>query len=134
MVYNRGQLYMFRGSVRTMDTLFSSWVVVCVCLTLVAVGSVVYLRSRAGSPTPDRAPRETPMVALVRRRRELSAQLLDLAGDGGTDLLQAEARRQRASAVSIEVLEAAVARAERNSANAELSPDRMAALSAGGRR
>jgi hypothetical protein len=104
-----------------MDTLISSWEVVCGCLTLVSVGIVAFLRQRAGSPKMGRAPRETPMVALVRRRRELLAQLNELAGEGGSDLLQAEARRKRASVTSIEVLEAAVARAERNTAMPELS-------------
>ncbi|MEJ8847491.1 hypothetical protein [Variovorax rhizosphaerae] len=54
-------------------------------------------------------------MALVRRRRELMAQLEELAGDTGPALLQAEARRQRASPASVEVLEAAVARASKSS-------------------
>lgn len=102
-----------------MDTLLSSWVVVVGCLSAFAVAVVTWARLR-GMGRADRAPRETPVVALVRRRRELMAQLRELAGDGGAELLQAEARRKRSSATEIHVLEAAVERAERNSAQAAL--------------
>jgi hypothetical protein len=60
------------------------------------------------------------MVALVRRRRELNARLQKLAGGSGEGLVRQEAKRTRASVVSIEVLEAAVTRAERVSARTDL--------------
>jgi anti-sigma-K factor RskA len=86
----------------------TGWVVwVGVIAVVVVVALVVFWLMR-------RRTRETPMVALVRRRRELIAQLEELAGDTGPALLQAEARRQKASPSSIEVLEAAVARAAKN--------------------
>ena len=91
----------------------------CLCLTGLAVAVAAFLRQRGPRHT-QRVPRETPTVALERRRRELMAQLRELAGDGGTDLIQAEARRRRASAIDIQVLEAAVERAERNSAQGDL--------------
>lgn len=84
---------------------------VCGCLTAFVVAVVTWVRQR-GLRHVERMPRETPTVALVRRRRELMVQLRELAGDGGTDLVQAEARRRRASASDIDVLEAAVERAE----------------------
>ncbi|MEJ8856809.1 hypothetical protein WKW79_19700 [Variovorax robiniae] len=91
-----------------MDALRSNWLVWGgVVLMLIAAALVVFMRTRRG--------RETPTLALVRRRRELMAQLEELAGDTGPALLQAEARRQRASPASIEVLEAAVARATKSS-------------------
>lgn len=106
-----------------MDTLLSSWILVCVGLTAFALVVVAVLRRRRpGGTWP--VPRETPTVALVRRRRELMAQLRELAGDGGSDLIQAEARRRRASASDIQVLEAAVERAERESQKAELQTRR----------
>jgi len=59
----------------------------------------------------------TPMVHLVRRRRELMQRLNDLAGPSGTELARLEARRSGSSSISIEALEAAIARAERLSVN-----------------
>lgn len=100
----------------------SEWVLVCVALGLVALALAAFLRSR-------RSPRETPTVALVRRRQELSERLRELAGEESMDLIRAEARRMKASSGSVEVLEAALAKAERNSANGELGASRMAPLS-----
>jgi hypothetical protein len=57
--------------------------------------------------------RETPTVALVRKRRELTARLHELAGNDDAELLRSEARRLRAGTASIEVLEAAIERAKR---------------------
>jgi len=89
------------------DALRSNWLVWGgVLVMLIAAALVFFVRIRRT--------RETPTLALVRRRRELMAQLEELAGDTGPALLQAEARRQRASPASIEVLEAAVARASKN--------------------
>jgi hypothetical protein len=62
--------------------------------------------------------RETPTVALVRRRHELTARLRQLAGNGDAELLRREARRLHAGAASIEVLEAAIEHAERISGRA----------------
>lgn len=55
----------------------------------------------------------TKTVALVRRRRELMERLQELAGDSSTELARLEARRQGDASSSIPVLEAAIARAER---------------------
>lgn len=117
-----------------METLTSDWILVCVCLAVLTVGIVALMRQRGIAGGSGRSPRETPTVALVRRRRELSAQLREMAGDGGADLLRAEARRIGAGLGSLEALEAAVARAERNTASAELISTRMASLSGGTRR
>ena len=87
-----------------MNALRSNWLMwAAVVVFVMAVVAVVFVRARRG--------RETPTLALVRRRRELIAQLEELAGDTGPALLRAEARRQKSSPASIEVLEAAVARA-----------------------
>lgn len=56
----------------------------------------------------------TKTVALVRRRRELTERLQELAGDNGSELARLEARRQGGASSSIPVLEAAIARAERH--------------------
>lgn len=56
---------------------------------------------------------ETRTVALVRRRRELTLRLQELAGESATQLAQLEAKRQQDATTSIAVLEAAIARAER---------------------
>ena len=69
-----------------------------------------------------RRPKESEMLALVRRRRELMAQLQELAGEEAAELTRHESRRLRAGTASITVLEAAVVRAERMSANGELGP------------
>ena len=60
----------------------------------------------------------TKTVALVKRRRELTERLQELAGDNGSELVRLEARRQRDASSSIPVLEAAIARAERQLARA----------------
>lgn len=56
---------------------------------------------------------ESPVLVLVRRRRELMAQLQGLVGDrmAASRLVQAEARRLNAPMGSLEALEAAVSRA-----------------------
>lgn len=95
-----------------------SWLAVGLGVLLV-VGLVVAQRMHKGRPREKKI-RETQMVALVRRRRELNSQLAELAGDQGRQLVQAEARRMRGSASDIAVLEAAVARAERASDRPEL--------------
>ena len=69
-----------------------------------------------------RRPRDSEVVALVRRRHELISQLQDLAGPEAAELTRHESRRLRAGTSSIKVLEAAVVRAERMSANGELGP------------
>ena len=60
-----------------------------------------------------RRTKETPTVALVRRRRELQSRLQSLAGEEGDGILRQEAQRMRASPTDLQVLEAAIARAER---------------------
>ncbi|WP_225782578.1 hypothetical protein [Xenophilus sp. Marseille-Q4582] len=101
-----------------MDASLLSWLAVGAGLVLLVV-LVVMQRANPRKPK-DRRPRETQMVALVRRRRELTSQLAELAGDQSKQLLQAEARRLKGSASDIAVLEAAVARAERLSDRAGL--------------
>ena len=104
-----------------MDASVLSWFAVGGGLVLLVV-LVVMQRVGKRSPRGGKKPRETQMVALVRRRRELNSQLAELAGDEGRQLLQAEARRMKGSASDIAVLEAAVARAERRTERAELQP------------
>ena len=104
-----------------MDASLLSWLAVGAGLVLLVV-LVVMQRVNKRRPR-DRRPRETQMVALVRRRRELNSQLAELAGDQGRQLLQAEARRMKGSSSDIAVLEAAVARAERLSDIGELRAD-----------
>ncbi|WP_213953666.1 hypothetical protein [Variovorax sp. dw_954] len=86
-----------------LDALISNWLVWGGVVVMLVAAALLFVRFRRG--------RETPTLVLVRRRRELMAQLEELAGDTGPALLQAEARRQKLSPSSIEVLEAAVARA-----------------------
>ncbi len=106
-----------------MDTLLSSWLVLCGCLTAIAIGVAAFARHHAHRPRS--APRrETPTVALVRRRRELMSRLHELAGDGGNQLIQTEARRRGASPLDFDVLEAAIERAGRDSAQGELQAAR----------
>lgn len=69
-----------------------------------------------------RRPRESPVVALVRRRRELMSQLQQLAGEEAAELMRHESRRLRTGTNTIEVLEAALGRAERMTASGELGP------------
>jgi flagellar biosynthesis/type III secretory pathway M-ring protein FliF/YscJ len=69
-----------------------------------------------------RRPRESPVVALVRRRRELMSQLQQLAGEEAAELMRHESRRLRSGTNTIEVLEAALDRAERMTASGELGP------------
>lgn len=73
---------------------------------LVLVGALIWWRLR-------RAPRETPTVALVRRRRELQSRLQDLAGPNSEGLVRQEAQRMHSSPMDLQVLEAAIARAEK---------------------
>ena len=102
-----------------MDASFLSWLAVGAGLVLLVV-LVVMQRVTKRRPSGGKKPRETQMVALVRRRRELNSQLAELAGEQGKHLVQAEARRLKGSASDIAVLEAAVARAERLSDRPEL--------------
>lgn len=51
-------------------------------------------------------------VALLRRRRELTQRLNQLAGPKGMELARRQARRLGTSPLSIEALEAAIERAE----------------------
>lgn len=88
-----------------------AWVVIAVGVLAIAV-----LLARM------RRPKESQVVALVRRRRELMSQLQELAGDEAAELARHESRRLRAGTGTIEVLEAAVVRAERMSASGELGP------------
>lgn len=88
-----------------------AWVVLASAVLLIAV---LVLRMRR--------PRESEVVALVRRRHELMSQLQDLAGPEAAELARHESRRLRAGTSSIQVLEAAVVRAERMSASGELGP------------
>lgn len=101
-----------------MDSSFVSWLAVALGGILL-VGLVLIPRLKKGRGR-DKKIRETQMVALVRRRRELNSQLAELAGDQSKQLLQAEARRMRGSASDIAVLESAVSRAERISERPEL--------------
>lgn len=116
-----------------MDTLLSSWILACVVFTALAIAVAFYLRRRPPADRPVRPLRETATVALVRRRRELTAQLQGLAGDESAVLVKGEARRRKGSTLDIDVLEAAVARAERNSAHGELPATGMAPLADGSR-
>lgn len=84
-----------------------SWWLIFLSLGLVAVAAVVFVRERA------RDSGKTAMVAMVRRRRELSERLNALAGPNASELAQLEARRRGIHSASIEALEAAIARAER---------------------
>lgn len=104
-----------------MDASLLSWLAAGLGLMLV-VALVLKRRAQGGAPREGKI-RETQMVALVRRRRELNLQLAELAGDQSRQLLQAEARRMQGSASDIAVLEAAVARAERLSGRPELKAD-----------
>jgi len=108
-----------------MDVSLLSWLMVGLGVLLV-IGLALAQRARKGAAKGephDKRIRETQMVALVRRRRELNSQLAELAGDQSRNLLQAEARRLRGSASDIAVLEAAVARAGRISDRADLRAD-----------
>jgi hypothetical protein len=71
-----------------------------------------------------RRPRESPVVALVRRRRELMSQLQELAGEETAELMRHESRRLHAGTNTIQVLEAALDRAERLTASGELGPNK----------
>jgi len=78
-------------------------------LALCIGGYLVYLERR-------RARGQTRMVAMVRKRRELTQRLGELAGDSASQLAQLEARRQGDATTSLAVLEAAISRAERRRA------------------
>ena len=58
-----------------MDALRSNWVVWSGVVVMLIAAAIVFVRFRRG--------RETPTLVLVRRRRELMAQLEELAGDTG---------------------------------------------------
>lgn len=96
----------------------SVWSMLAVASGVGLIGSAIALFRRRS-----RAQGNTPMVQLVRRRRELTQRLNDLAGPSGAEMARLEARRKGLSSVSIEALEAAIARAERLS----LHPGRTAA-------
>lgn len=100
------------------ETSMLSWVVVGLGFFLL-VGLVVG-QQMGKRPRRDKGLRQTRMVTMVRRRRELSVQLTELAGEQSRQLLQTQARRMNGAMTDIAVLEAAVARAERRSDNAEL--------------
>jgi len=80
--------------------------VALIVAALVVVAAAVWWRVR-------RHARETPTVALVRRRRELQSRLQDLAGDDSAGLVRQEAQRMHSSPMNLEVLEAAIVRAEK---------------------
>ncbi|MBN8751386.1 Uncharacterised protein [Xylophilus ampelinus] len=87
----------------------SFWSVLAIGAAVMALVGAVYLHYRERLQDAGR----TKTVALVRRRRELTERLQELAGDNGSELARLEARRQRDASSSIPVLEAAIARAER---------------------
>ncbi|MDI3380208.1 hypothetical protein ACFPPF_10820 [Xenophilus aerolatus] len=86
----------------------TDWMMVAaaVVAALVLAGAWTWWRRR-------RTPRETPTVALVRRRRELQSRLQDLAGPNSEGIVRQEAQRMHSSPMDLHVLEAAVARAEK---------------------
>jgi len=90
--------------------MFSSlWSALLMGAALLALVGAVYLHFRERLLASGR----TKTVALVKRRRELTERLQELAGESSSQLAQLEARRQRDASSSIPVLEAAIARAER---------------------
>lgn len=91
--------------------MFSSfWSVLLMGAAVMALVAAAYIHFRERLLSSGR----TKTVALVRRRRELTERLNELAGEeGGSELARLEARRQRDASSSIPVLEAAIARAER---------------------
>ena len=83
------------------------WMMVAAAVAALAlVGAWIVWRLR-------RKPKETPTVALVRRRRELQSRLQDLAGPESDGLVRQEAQRMHSSPMDLQVLEAAIARAEK---------------------
>ena len=98
----------------------TTWSVWIAAATLAALVGLAWMRFRQNA----RARGRTPLVDLVRRRRELTARLNELAGPSATELARLEARRRNASPISIEALEAAVARAERLALKSEPEPER----------
>ena len=83
------------------------WMMVAAAVAALAlVGAWIVWRLR-------RKPKETPTVALVRRRRELQSRLQDLAGPESDGLVRQEAQRMHSSPMDLHVLEAAIARAEK---------------------
>ncbi|MDN4588443.1 hypothetical protein DBA29_08015 [Xenophilus aerolatus] len=85
----------------------TDWMMVAAAVAALAlVGAWIVWRLR-------RRPRETPTVALVRRRRELQSRLQDLAGPESDGLVRQEAQRMHSSPMDLHVLEAAIARAEK---------------------
>ncbi len=93
-----------------MDFLSSHWLWL---VAVLAVMVVVYARSRKRRPASRRRARNLSATESARRRREISSQLQDLAGDTAPALLQAEAKRLNASESSLRTLEAALERAQR---------------------
>ena len=89
--------------------MLSMWSVLTWGAVIVALAVAVYLLLRERV----RATGETKMVAMVRRRRELTQRLHDLAGESSSELARLEAKRQGDASTSIAVLEAAVQRAEK---------------------
>ncbi len=91
--------------------MFSSfWSVLLMGAAVLALGVAAFLLLRERLLNSGR----TRTVAMVRRRRELTERLHELAGEsGGSELARLEARRQGDASTSIPVLEAAIARAER---------------------
>ncbi|MBS0430294.1 MAG: hypothetical protein JSR41_23660 [Proteobacteria bacterium] len=85
----------------------TDWMMVAAAVAALAlVGAWIFWRLRRG-------PKETPTVALVRRRRELQSRLQDLAGPESDGLVRQEAQRMHSSPMDLQVLEAAIARAEK---------------------
>lgn len=85
----------------------TDWMMVAaVVVALALVGAWIWWRLRRG-------PKETPTVALVRRRRELQSRLQDLAGPNSEGIVRQEAQRMHSSPMDLQVLEAAIARAEK---------------------
>ncbi|MEO7242847.1 MAG: hypothetical protein ABIW85_08015 [Variovorax sp.] len=92
-----------------MDFLLGNWLLV---VAVLAVLVMVYVRSHRRSPAARRRSGHLSAVESVRLRQELSSQLQDLAGETAPALLQAEAKRLRATEGSIRALEAALERAK----------------------
>ncbi len=85
--------------------------ITALCFVLLAVIALAAYRLR-GSRLPQQ--RETPTLVRVKRRRELHATLQNLVGCDleAVRLIQAEAQRLQMPRSSLEVIEAAIKRAE----------------------
>ena len=77
-------------------------------LGIVALSAALY-KSRS---TRQRQPKESPTLALVKERHALRKTLTKLVGDefAASELVQAEAKRLKATQSSLEALEAAITR------------------------